>query len=236
MVTELMNIRIRTSLIVVMILSLSICATVILWDVLGSKNILLPLWVKWIVLLFLFTLVIGIVGPLSGVGGGVIFVGLGMAVLPFHVDSIRGAGLVAALTTSLNSAPYFTRKGLANMRIVAPLVVVSTIFSILDSIIGLWVSNAFPDGSYYVKIGLGVVLLLMLVALATSKNVEYPEVRKNDKLADMLGIKGMWYEPTLKKVVEYRATNLPIAMMAFAGVGFIAGMFGLGVAGLEFRL
>jgi uncharacterized membrane protein YfcA len=79
-----------------------------------------------------------------------------------------------------------------------------------------------------VKISLGVVLFLMLVALATSKNVELPKVDKVDKLSKMLDINGSWYEPTLGRVVEYRTTNLPIAMLAFSGVGFIAGMFGLG--------
>ncbi|AEA46424.1 sulfite exporter TauE/SafE family protein [Archaeoglobus veneficus] len=199
----------------------------ITWGLLSGHVVLLP-WQKWVIFLFLFTLVIGIIGPISGVGGGVIFVGLGMAVLPFSVDFIRGAGLVAALTTSLNSAPHFTKKGLANMKVVAPLVVVSTIFSVIGGVVGLWVSNAFPQGSSYVKISLGVVLLFMLAALATSKNIDYPEVKKTDRLSEIIGIQGAWYEPTLNRVVEYKTTNLPLAMAVFAGVGFIAGMFGLG--------
>jgi hypothetical protein len=228
METKLTEINLKTSLIVVMILSISLGILVILWENLGMGTTSMPLWVKWVILLFLFAFAIGIIGPLSGVGGGVIFVGLGMAVLPFHVDFMRGAGLVAALTTSLNSAPYFTKKGLANMRVVAPLVAVSTVFSVFGGVVGLWVSNAFPEGSYYVKISLGVVLLILLAALARSKNVEYPQVKKNDKLAELLEIRGMWYEPTLNKLVDYKATNLPLAMIAFSGVGFIAGMFGLG--------
>jgi hypothetical protein len=165
---------------------------------------------------------------MSGVGGGVIFVGLGMAILPFHVDFIRGAGLVAALTTALNSAPHFTKKGLANFKVAAPLVVVSTIFSIMGSVFGLWISNAFPQGSSYVKVSLGFVLFIMLAALATSKNVEYPEPKKPDRISRMLNISGAWYEPTLHRVVEYRVGNLPLAALFFAGVGFVAGMFGLG--------
>jgi hypothetical protein len=183
---------------------------------------------KWVLFLFVFTLVIGMIGPMSGVGGGVIFVGLGMAILPFHVDFIRGAGLVAALTTALNSAPHFTKKGLANFKVAAPLVVVSTVFSIAGSIFGLWISNAFPQGSSYVKVSLGFVLFAMLAALATSKNVEYPEPKKPDRLSRMLNITGEWFEPTLGRKVTYGVGNLPIATVFFAGVGFVAGMFGLG--------
>ncbi len=227
MATEITTTKFRTSVILIMIVSLVLAAAAVLWETVGSEQTL-PLWARWVILLFLFAFVIGVIGPLSGVGGGVIFVGLGMAILPFHVDFIRGAGLVAALTTALSSAPHFAERGLANLRIAAPLVVVSTIFSVIGGIVGLWVSSAFPNGASYVKISLGIVLLILLSALAFSKNVEYPQIKKRDKLAEKLGIKGAWYEPTLNKVIEYQATNLPIAMLAFAGVGFVAGMFGLG--------
>jgi hypothetical protein len=215
------------SLIVIVLILVTVSTAFVLLGI-ESVTIYAPLWLKWVILVFLFAFVIGIIGPLSGVGGGVVFVGLGMAMLPFHVDFIRGAGLVAALTTSLNSAPYFTKKGLANLRIVAPLVAVSTIFSVFGGVMGLWLSNSFPGGSYYVKMSLGVVLLILLAALGRSKNVEYPKPKKKDKLAEKLELRGAWFEPTLNKVVTYEATNLPLAMLAFSGVGFIAGMFGLG--------
>ncbi len=229
METETVSVWSKMSLIVIIVTAVVVGTIILLMQQVGSEMLNLPLWLKWVILIFLFAFAIGVIGPLSGVGGGVIFVGLGMAILPFHVDFIRGAGLVAALTTSLNSAPYFTKKGLANLRIVAPLVAVSTIFSVFGGIIGLWVSDNFPEGSYYVKLSLGIVLLILLAALATSKNVEYPKPKgKKDKLSEVLELKGAWFEPTLNKVVTYEASNLPLAMLAFSGVGFIAGMFGLG--------
>ncbi|AAB89606.1 conserved hypothetical protein [Archaeoglobus fulgidus DSM 4304] len=230
MASEAVNVWSRTSLILIM-LSAAILVVAV-GAVMNSglvESLQVPLWEKWVILVFLFALIIGIIGPLSGVGGGVIFVGLGMAILPFNVDFIRGAGLVAALSTSLNSAPYFTKKGLANLRIVAPLVSVSTIFSVFGGVIGLWISNSFPEGSYYVKMSLGVVLLVLLLILSRSKNVEYPPPReKKDRLSEMIDLTGGWYEPTLNRIVTYEASNLPLAMLAFSGVGFLAGMFGLG--------
>ncbi len=185
-------------------------------------------WWFWPLVLFLFTLVIGIIAPISGVGGGVLFVPLTTAFFPFNVDFIRGAGLIMALTSSLSSAPQLTKKGLANLRIMAPIVIVSTITSIIGGVVGLWISNAFPEGKHYITIALGVILFVIFVVMATSKRVEFPEVEKQDKLSEKLGIRGAWYEPSLDKVVEYKITNLPIAIPAFAAVGFIAGMFGLG--------
>ncbi len=185
-------------------------------------------WWFWPLCLFLFTLVIGIIAPIAGVGGGVLFVPLTTAFFPFHVDFIRGAGLIMALTSALSSAPQLVKRGLANLRIMAPVVIVSVVTSILGGIVGLWVTNAFPKGKYYITIALGVVLFIIFVVMLTSKRVEFPEVKKVDPISAKLGIYGAWYEPSLDKVVEYRITNMPIALPAFAAVGFIAGMFGLG--------
>ncbi len=193
----------------------------------GAKGSSIPWWL-WPVILFGFTFIIGIIAPLSGVGGGVLFVPLSTAFFPFSVDFIRGAGLIMALTSALSSTPQFIRKGLANIRIMAPLVCVSMITSILGGIVGLWITNAYPSGKYYITIALGIVLLVIFIVMLTSKRVEFPEVKEQDAFSKALGLSGSWYEPTLGKVIEYKITKLPIGMFFFALVGFIAGMFGLG--------
>lgn len=185
-------------------------------------------WWFWPLALFIFTLAIGIIAPVSGVGGGVLFVPLATAFFPFHVDFIRGAGLIMALTSALSSAPQLMKRGLANIKIMAPVVVVSMVTSVLGGMAGLWITNAFPQGKHYVNIALGIVLFVIFVVMIRSKRVEYPEVKKIDSLTQKLGIQGEWFEPSLDRVVQYQTTNLPIALPAFAAVGFIAGMFGLG--------
>lgn len=44
----------------------------------------------------------------------------------------------------------------------------------------------------------------------------------------LLNVDGKWYEPSRDEIVAYRLTRLPLSLPAFAGVGLIAGMFGLG--------
>ncbi|RMF99865.1 MAG: sulfite exporter TauE/SafE family protein [Nitrospirae bacterium] len=185
-------------------------------------------WWVWPIILFVFTFIIGLIAPLSGVGGGVLFVPLSTAFFPFSVDFIRGAGLVMALTSALSSAPQFIRKGLANIKVMAPIVCVSMVTSILGGIVGLWLTNAYPSGKYYITIALGAVLLLIFFVMLTSKRVEFPEVKNQDSLSASLGLTGSWYEPTLGRVAEYKITKLPVGILFFAAVGFIAGMFGLG--------
>jgi len=183
---------------------------------------------QWIGILFVFTFVIGLIAPIGGVGGGVLFVPLATAFFPFSVDFIRGAGLIMALTSALSSAPHLIKKGLANVKILPPIVIVSTITSIIGSVVGLWITNVFPLGEAYFTLSLGVILLFIFIVMVTSKRVEYPVVGRIDAFSKKLGLKGAWYEPSLNNIIEYETTNLPLGMITFSAVGFIAGMFGLG--------
>jgi len=185
-------------------------------------------WVIWPVSLFVFTLIIGIIAPISGVGGGVLFVPLTTAFFPFNLDFIRGTGLIMALASALSSTPQLTRKGLANLRVMAPLVIVSMATSVLGGIVGLRVTDKFPAGADYIDIALGSVLLFIFAVMWFSKNVEYPQVKKIHFISRKLGLSGAWYEPSLGKVVDYQVTNTLIALPMFGLVGFLAGMFGMG--------
>lgn len=183
---------------------------------------------QWIVILFVFSLAIGFIAPIGGVGGGALFVPIATVVFPFHVDFIRGAGLVIAVTSALSSAPYLIEMGLANIKIMLPIAVVSVIASIAGGRAGLWLTNAVPLGESYFSFFLGIVLLGIFVVMVTSRQIEFPQPKKVDPLSRRLGLHGSWHEPSLGKTVHYQTTNLVPGMLSFGGVGFIAGVFGIG--------
>ncbi len=184
----------------------------------------------WPIFMFIFTLIIGIISPVSGVGGGVLFVPLSTIITPFSVDFIRGAGLIMAVTSALSSVPYLIRKGLANIRIFALIAPLMVITSVVGGFVGLWVTNAYPGGKYVVKILLGAIILLVFFIMVSSKRVEFPEVKEEDRdsISKKLNVWGEYYEPGLSKVIYYTTKHTPIALLTFAIIGFVAGMFGLG--------
>ena len=49
-------------------------------------------------ILLLVTFLMGIVAVLGGVGGGVLFVPIISGFFPFHLDFVRGTGLLVALS------------------------------------------------------------------------------------------------------------------------------------------
>ena len=58
-------------------------------------------WWFWPVALLFFCFILGIIAVMAGVGGGVLFVPLVSGFFPFHLDFVRGAGLLVALAGAL---------------------------------------------------------------------------------------------------------------------------------------
>ena len=66
-------------------------------------------WWAWLTALFAVSFAIGIVAVLAGVGGGVLFVPIVGSFFPFHLDFVRGAGLLFALAGTRGGKQHVTR-------------------------------------------------------------------------------------------------------------------------------
>jgi len=181
----------------------------------------IPWWI-WPLSLFVFCFGLGIVAVLAGVGGGVLFVPILGTFFPFHMDFVRGAGLMVALAGSLSAGPGLLMRNLASLRLCMPMALIASISSIMGAMVGL----ALPQN--IVRISLGLVILAICFVLLTSKRSEFPEITKRDKIAQILGIHGIYYEITQRKNINWQIQNSHIGLFLFFLVGFIAGMFGLG--------
>ena len=111
-----------------------------------------PWWI-WPLSLFAVTFLLGIVAVLAGVGGGVLFVPIVGGFFPFHLDFVRAAGLLLALSGALSAGPALLRGGLASLRLAMPLALVGSITSIGGALLGLALPTAF------VQSALGVTIL-----------------------------------------------------------------------------
>ena len=58
-------------------------------------------WWHWPLILLVVTFFMGIIAVLGGVGGGVLFVPIISGFFPFHLDFVRGTGLLVALCGAL---------------------------------------------------------------------------------------------------------------------------------------
>ncbi|MFH1434150.1 MAG: sulfite exporter TauE/SafE family protein, partial [Pseudomonadota bacterium] len=179
-------------------------------------------WWLWPLILFFFCLVLGVFAVLAGVGGGVLYVPLVSGLFPFHLDFVRGAGLMVALAGALAAGPGLLRRNLANLRLVLPLALIASSFSIVGAFIGL----ALPTN--VVQICLGVTIIFIVALIALSRNVERPVVDKQDLVGRALGMSGCCFEMSTNEDIAWKTHRTGPALILFCFVGLVAGMFGLG--------
>ncbi len=181
----------------------------------------LPWW-GWAVLLFAFTIVLGIFAVIAGVGGGVLFVPIVGALFPFHLDFVRGAGLMVALCGALSAAPTLLKRGLADIRMALPLCLIVSLFSVLGAKAGL----ALPEG--IVKLALGGAIMAIVLIMFLAKRSAFPMVSQQDFLSKKLGVGGAFTDQFSGKMIFWKTHRMPVGLVIFSGIGFLAGMFGLG--------
>ena len=216
----------RATLLVVMLAAFGLWLWIMGGTALGAANpggqgSSLPWW-AWVLILFVMTFAMGIVAVLGGVGGGVIFVPIVSGFFPFHLDFVRCAGLLVALSGALSAGPGLLRVGMADLRLALPTALIASSASIIGALMGL----ALP--THIVQISLGVTILGIVVIMLLAKKSEYPEVKEVDKLAQMLGIQGTYLDFSTHQEVEWKVHRTPIGLGLFVIIGIMAGMFGLG--------
>ena len=178
-------------------------------------------WWVWPVALFVVCFALGIVAVPAGVGGGVLFVPIVSGFFPFHLDFVRGAGLLVALASALAAGPPLLRGGLASLRLALPLALLASASSIVGALAGL----ALPAST--VQVALGLAILGIVAIMAAAKRSEYPEVKAPDSLSIALGMHGVFADHGGRQV-SWHAHRSPAGLAIFLGIGVLAGMFGLG--------
>jgi hypothetical protein len=179
-------------------------------------------WWGWPLALFVVCFLLGIVAVPAGVGGGVLFVPIVAGFFPFHLDFVRGAGLLVALASALAAGPALLRGGLANLRLALPLALIGSASSTVGAMMGL----ALPAAT--VQTALGLTILGIVAVMATAKKSEFPVVTASDRWAHLLGIRGAFVDAASGREVTWQVHRTATGFGMFLVIGFLAGMFGMG--------
>jgi uncharacterized membrane protein YfcA len=180
-----------------------------------------PWWI-WPIALFALTLLLGAFAVVAGVGGAALFVPIVGGFFPFHLDFVRGAGLLLALCGALSAGPALLRDGMASVRLAMPLALVGSIASIAGALLGF----ALP--TEVLQVALGVIILVVAGVMISRTTSERAEPSAPDRLAAILGMHGIYHDPALGADVRWSARRTPAGLAVFTLIGLLAGMFGLG--------
>ncbi|MHB1325601.1 MAG: sulfite exporter TauE/SafE family protein [Thermoleophilia bacterium] len=187
----------------------------------GGSDSAVPWW-AWPLILLIVTFVMGILAVLGGVGGAVLYTPIIGGFFPFGMDFVRGAGLFVALAGSLAAGPGLLKKGLADLRLAMPVALIASTTAVMGAMVGLALSDDI------INTAMGVAILIIVVIMFLAKKSEYPDVRTADKLSSILRISGVYHEPSSDKNIDWKIHRTIPGLILFVGIGFMAGMFGLG--------
>jgi uncharacterized membrane protein YfcA len=182
-------------------------------------------WWFWPIILFFFCLVLGVLAVMAGVGGGVLYVPLVSGFFPFHIDIVRGIGLMVALAGALAAGPGLLRRNLANLRLALPVALIASSCSIAGALLGLYLSRLNPN---IIQSCLGATIVGIAFLLLFSKNTEKPVVSKQDAIGLALGLQGVYWDDGARESVSWKTHRTLIGLFMFILIGLLAGMFGLG--------
>jgi uncharacterized membrane protein YfcA len=161
----------------------------------------------------------GLLGSLTGLGGGLIIVP--MLTLLFKVD-IRyaiGASLVSVIATSSGAAAAYVREGYTNVR-VGILLEVGTV---IGALIGAALAGITPTN--VLAILLGVVLLVTTYRSLQTRS-EHALLTTPDKWAARLRLDSTY--PTATGKQHYSVANVPAGLSLMFLAGILSALLGIG--------
>ncbi|MFA5972363.1 MAG: sulfite exporter TauE/SafE family protein [Lentimicrobiaceae bacterium] len=173
----------------------------------------------------LFTLLIyigsfsaGLLGSLTGLGGGVIVVPMLTVLFGVDIHFAAGASLISVIATSSGAASAYVKEGYSNIRIGMFLEIATTIGAVIGaSIVGIISVNA---------VSIIFAFILVYSALTTFIKKDENIMHEPDPIAGKLKLNGNY--PVGNTFVSYNVQKVPqgFIMMIFAGV--LSGLLGIG--------
>jgi len=163
--------------------------------------------------------VTGFIGSLTGLGGGFIVVPVLTLVFGVDIRYAIGASLICIIATSTGSAARYVREGYSNIRIGMFLEIATT----LGAVAGAWMA---PLVSTTAIGGLFGAVLWYAAWRAVAGRMESKHAEASDRLADYLGMKGVY--PASGGAIAYRPRNVALGFGVMSLAGVFSGLLGAG--------
>lgn len=165
----------------------------------------------------------GLLGSLTGLGGGVVIIPLLTLLLKVDIHYAIGASLVSVIATSSGSAAAYVKEGITNIRLGMFLEIATTAGAMVGALIAVYIPT------HFIAILFGVILILSAI-MSLKKKVESVN-QEPSVLAKKLKLNSTY--PTANGSVAYKVKNVGggFFMMMFAGT--ISGLLGIGSGALK---
>jgi len=177
------------------------------------------------VILFAGATLAGLLGSLTGLGGGVVIIPL--LTLGFGVDMryAVGTALVTSIATSSGAAAAYIREGITNTRIGMFLEIGTTTGAVVGALVAMYLPTNV------IALVFGAILIFSAAMTVRKKHMNFDYTQPGDKLGDKLKLNGSY--PTEKGEVKYNVRNVAGGYSLMTLAGIISGLLGIGSGALK---
>ncbi len=171
-------------------------------------------------LIFAGSTLAGMLGALTGLGGGVVLVPLLTLVLHVDLRYAIGASLISVIATSSGAAAAYVREGFSSVRIGMFLEVATT----LGAVFGALLATRTPTRALAIIFGL---VLLYSAWLSRNGHPEDGRERKASPWSDRLRLSGQ-YPDGQGGQIPYKVDRIAGGFATMFGAGTLSGLLGIG--------
>ena len=170
------------------------------------------------------SLIAGLVGALTGLGGGVVLVPLLSLFFKVDIRYAIGASLVSVIATSSGAAAAYVKEGFSNIRIGMFLEIATTLGALLGATLAARVST------HAIAIVFGVALLFSAYFSRKPRSLAERGVPP-DPLATRLRLNGSF--PDVDGARSYNVQHVPTGWALMFGAGALSGLLGIGSGAMK---
>jgi uncharacterized protein len=166
----------------------------------------------------------GLLGALTGLGGGVVIVPMLVFVFGVDLRYAIGTSLVAVIATSSGAAAAYVREGYSNIRLGMFLEIATTLGALTGAVI------ATVSGGNWIAVIFGLVLLGSAYFSATASGEPLPAA-STDRFASWLRLNSTY--PDEGQLKPYEITRVPAGFSLMFVAGALSGLLGIGSGALN---
>ncbi len=174
------------------------------------------------------SLLAGIVGSISGLGGGIVIVPVLTILMHVPIEHAIGASIVSVIAVSSGAGSVYVKDKITNIRIAMFLELSTAAGALLGA--GYLARHINPQALFIL---FGLVLLLSLLPIFAKLGEELPVGVKNDRIASALRLNGEYFDKHLGREIQYNVTGIPWSLGIMFAAGIISGVLGIGAGVLK---
>lgn len=175
-------------------------------------------------LIFIFSILAGVLGALTGLGGGIVIIPVLVLLFHINIHLAMGASLISVIATSSGTAAAYIREGYTNLRIGMFLEIAAVMGAFCGALTIAFVSKTF--------LAILFSLVMFYSAYLTIKRKEDLETyQTSHPWAVKLKLDGDY--PTPQGRQNYHVQQVPFALFIMGIAGLLSGMLGIGSGALK---